>query len=84
MHMNTTKRSKPVQAVMNEYVMWGGPIVTRAEAFADCKAKGFDDKAIDVLVFGRQAVAAPENPAAHVAFLRQIQAMEGFAMEQAA
>lgn len=70
-----TKRSNPVQQVMAEYVVWGGPIVTRAEAYADCKAQGFDARAIDMLVFGRNSVPAPADPAAHVAFLRQIQAL---------
>lgn len=69
------KRSTAVQQVMDEYVVWGGPIVTRSEAVADCKLQGFDAKAIDVLVFGRKAVPAPADPAAHVAFLRQIQAL---------
>lgn len=72
--MKNTKRS-PIQQVMDEYVMWGGPIVTRAEAYADMKARGFDARAIDINVFGRAAVPAPEDPSAHVAFLRQIQAM---------
>jgi hypothetical protein len=70
---NTTS---PVQAVMNEYVIWGGPIVTRAVAYADMKARGFDARAIDISVFGRKAVEAPADPAAHLAFFRQVQALE--------
>jgi hypothetical protein len=78
--MTTNKRTNAVTQVMNEYVMWGGPIVTRATAYADCKAQGFDAKAIDILVFGRQAVPTPADPEAHVAFLGQIRAMESMAV----
>lgn len=74
--MKNNERTNPVQAVMNEYVVWGGPIVTRHEAYKDMKARGFDARAIDISVFGRPAVEAPEDPEAHLAFLRQIQAME--------
>jgi hypothetical protein len=70
-----SKIQNPITAVMNEYVVWGGPVVTRAEAFADCKAKGIPAKGIDILVFGRQSVPAPADPEAHVEMLRQIQAM---------
>lgn len=76
MHMKTNERRNIIDHVMDEYVVWGGPVVTRREAFADCKAKGFGDKQIDILVFGRQSVEAPADPAWHVAFLRQIQSME--------
>jgi hypothetical protein len=72
--MKNTKRIDPMTALMNEYVVWGGPIVTRREALADMQSRGFDARAIDISVFGRKAVEAPENPEAHVAFLRQIQA----------
>lgn len=75
MGMKTNRRSI-LDQVLDEYVVWGGPIITRREALADCKAKGFGAKAIDVLVFGRREVDAPADPAAHVACLRQIQAME--------
>ena len=68
-------KNNVVAKVMNEYVVWGGPIVTRAEAHADCKAQGLDAKAIDILVFGRQAVPAPADPAANSALLAQIRAM---------
>lgn len=64
-----------IDQVLDQYVMWGGPVVTRREALADCQAKGFNSREIDILVFGRQSVEAPADPAAHVAFLRQIQAM---------
>ena len=69
-----TKRNI-IERVLDEYVVWGGPVVTRREVLADCQSKGFDARQIDVLVFGRQSVAAPADPAAHVAFLRQIQAL---------
>ena len=64
-----------VADLMGEYIAWGGPVVTRSEAMADMKARGFDARSIDVCVFARQAVAAPADPAANVALLRQIQAM---------
>ena len=73
--MNTTKRRTIIDNLMDEYIMWGGPIVTRREALADMQSRGFDARAIDISVFGRKAVEAPENPEQHVAFLRQIQAM---------
>lgn len=76
--MNTTKRQNPIDAVLDEYVVWGGPIVTRREALADMRTRGFDARAIDISVFGRQSVEAPADPAAHVAFLRRIQAMENY------
>lgn len=74
---NTDRRSSIVQDFMNEYVMWGGPIVTRHEAYKDCIAKGMDARQADYCAFGRQSVPAPEDPAAHLAFLRRIQMAEG-------
>jgi hypothetical protein len=73
--MKNTGRRNILDAVLDEYVVWGGPIITRREALADCRANGFDDKAIDTLVFGRREVPAPADPAANLAFLRQIQAL---------
>lgn len=73
--MKNTKRTNPIQQVMNEYVMWGGPIVTRKVAYDDCIAKGMTPRQADYCAFGRQSVPAPADPAAHLAFLRQIQAM---------
>lgn len=75
--MTTTKRANIITLVMNEYVNWGGPIITRAMAREDCILKGYDAKAIDILVFGRQSVPAPADPEAHVAFHRQVQVTEG-------
>lgn len=72
---NTGSRKNIIDVVLDQYVVWGGPIVQRREALADMRAKGFDAKAIDICVFGREDVPAPADPAAHVAFLRQIQAM---------
>jgi hypothetical protein len=71
----TARRTSLIDTILDEYVVWGGPVVTRREALADMQSRGFDARAIDISVFGRQAVEAPENPAEHVAFLRQIQAM---------
>jgi hypothetical protein len=71
----TSKRSNPVQQVMDEYIVWGGPIVQRKVALADMKDRGFDARAIDISVFGRNAVDAPADPAAHLDFFRRIQAM---------
>lgn len=73
--MNNNKRPNPVQAVMNEYIVWGGPIVTRKMAYDDAIASGFTAHQADYMAFGRRAVDAPADPAADVAFLRQIQAM---------
>lgn len=73
---NTATRRNIVGQFMAEYIMWGGPIVTRQEAWNDCMARGIDKRQADYCVFARQSVAAPTDPAAHVAFLRQIQAME--------
>ena len=76
MNSKRSTRTNAVQQVMAEYIAWGGPVITRAEAYADMKARGFDARAIDISVFGRQSVPAPADPAAHLAFFRQIQAME--------
>lgn len=74
--MKNTARTNIVNDLMNEYVNWGGPVITRAVAREDCILKGFDHKAIDILVFGRQGVPAPADPAAHLAFHRQVQELE--------
>lgn len=71
------RRPTIIDRLMAEYVVWGGPVVTRAEALADCKAQGLDAQAIDVLVFGRAAVPAPDDPAAHSEMLRRIRALVG-------
>lgn len=76
--MNTYKRSNIIDQVLDEYIEWGGPTVTRRVALADMKARGFDAKAIDICIFGRRSVEAPADPAAHLAFFEQIQAMENY------
>lgn len=65
--------------VLGEYVCWGGPIVTRAEAYRDGKARGFDARMLDYTVFGRPAVEAPADPAVHLAFLSRIRVADGLA-----
>jgi len=70
-----TKRTNIIDKVLDEFVVWGGPVVTRRVALMDCKDRGFSAKAIDALVFGRQSVPAPENPEAHLAFFYQIQSL---------
>lgn len=74
--MKNTGSRDIVAQVMNEYVQWGGPIVTRIEAYNDCIAKGMTAREADYCAFGRQAVPAPADPAGHLAFLRQIQSLE--------
>lgn len=69
--MKTSTRSL-IDQVMDEYVVWGGPIVTRKMAYDDAIASGFTAHQADYMAFGRKAVDAPADPAAHVAFLRQI------------
>ena len=73
--MKNTGRRNLLDQVLDEYVMWGGPVVTRREALADCRAKNMSAREIDAHVFGRRSVEAPVNPEQHVAILRQIQAM---------
>lgn len=77
--MNTStlqvKRSNPVQQVMDEYIVFGGPIITRKVAYDDCIAQGFTAHEADYIAFARTAVPAPADPAAHLAFFRQIQSM---------
>ena len=73
--MKNTKRTNILDVVLDEYVMWGGPVVQRRVALADMQARGFDARAIDISVFGRRAVEAPENPEQHLAFFRQIQGL---------
>ncbi len=75
-----TVKQNAVTKVMNEYVNWGGPIVTRIEAYADGKLRGFSPKMLDYTVFARTAVEAPataEEAAWHVNFLRRIQLADG-------
>lgn len=74
---NTGRRSSIVTDFTNEYVAWGGPIVTRKMAYDDAIASGFTASQADYMAFGRKAVEAPADPEAHVAFLRQIQFAEG-------
>ncbi len=74
--MNKNNRRNIIDQVLDEYVVWGGPVVTRREALADMQSRGFDARAIDISVFGRKAVEAPADPEANVAFLRRIQVME--------
>ena len=76
--MKNTGRRNILDVVLDEYVMWGGPVVQRRVALADMQARGFDARAIDISVFGRKAVEAPESPEAHLAFIREIQAMENY------
>lgn len=72
-----TPNLRGVSAFMAEYVAWGGPIVTRANALADAQLRGFNAREIDLGVFARRAVEAPENPAEHIAFLHAIQQRDG-------
>jgi hypothetical protein len=67
-------RRNLVQEFMDEYIAWGGPVIRRSVALADLQARGFDREAIDVLVFARQAVPAPEDPEAHLAVFREMTA----------
>lgn len=73
--MKNTRRTNIIDRVLDEYVNWGGPIITRREVLADVKAKGFSAREIDILVFGRTEVPAPADPAAHSAMHAQIVAM---------
>lgn len=73
--MKNTGKRNILDVVLDEYIPWGGPVVQRRVALADMRERGFDAKAIDISVFGRNAVPAPENPEVHLAFFRQIQAM---------
>ncbi len=71
-----TRHRNIVADIMGEYVAWGGPVITRAEARADMVSRGFTAREIDICVFGRRSVPAPADPAAHLAFHRQIMEME--------
>lgn len=81
---NNDRRSNIVQDFLNEYVAWGGPIVTRKMAYDDAILSGFTAREADYMAFGRKAVDAPADPAAHVEFLRQIQFAEGRVLTVAA
>jgi len=82
--MKNTDSRNIIDKVMNEYVVWGGPIVTRHEAYKDCIARGMSVQQADYCAFGRQAVPAPENPEANLDFLRRIQFAEGMLQAVAA
>lgn len=64
--MKNTDSGNIIDKVLDEYVTWGGPIVTRRDVLNHMRAEGFDAKAIDFWVFGRNAVPAPENPEWHL------------------
>ena len=69
-------RQNAVGRMMNEYVNWGGPIVTRYNAYQDMIARGFTTERANYAAFSRTAVPAPDNPSANLAFLRRITAAE--------
>ena len=75
--MKNTGRRNILDLVLDEYVAWGGPIVTRREALADARLRGFSDAQIDYCIFGRREVEAPADPAWHSDFLYRIQVMDG-------
>lgn len=65
-----------VQKFLSEYIVWGGPIVTRLEAYQDCMQRGIVGSERDYAVFARKAVDAPDDAANQLAWLRQVQAEE--------
>jgi hypothetical protein len=73
--MKNTDSRNIIDKVLDEYVPWGGPIVQRRVLLAEMREQGFDAKAIDFWVFGRNAVPAPENPEWHLDFFRQVAAL---------
>lgn len=77
--MKNTSRRNIIDLVLDEYVNWGGPVVTRREALADAKLRGFTDREIDIAIFGRRTVEAPADVVANVAFLSRIRQLEGIA-----
>lgn len=72
--MKNTDSRNIIDKVLDEYVVYGGPIIQRREVLASMRRQGFDDKAIDFWVFGRQSVPTPEDADMHLAFHRQIEA----------
>jgi hypothetical protein len=75
MDMKNTGRQNIIDQVLDEYVPWGGPIVQRRVLLSHMREQGFDARAIDFSVFGREAVPAPENPEWHLDFFRQTAAL---------
>lgn len=70
-----TRRTTAVDALMAEYVNWGGPIITRAEAYRSAVAEGITGPQLDYVIFSRTAVPAPEDPAEQLEFHRRVEAM---------
>lgn len=70
------KRRTLVDDLMNEYIVMGGPILTRAEAYRHLTTLGITGQQRDYACFARAAVPAPDDPEAHVAFARKIEEME--------
>lgn len=77
--MKNTSRRNSIDSILDEYVNWGGPVVTRREALADARLRGFTDREVDIAIFGRRTVEAPADIAGNVAFLARIRQFEGIA-----
>ena len=75
MDMKNNERRHIVDLVLDEYVVYGGPIITRRELLSTLREQGASAKFIDFWVFGRTSVPAPVDPAAHLAMHRQTVAM---------
>lgn len=69
-------RATLIDKMMAEYIPMGGPVLTRAEAYAHLTRLGITGEARDFAVFRREAVAAPDDPEAHIAFAREIERKE--------
>lgn len=70
------RRRTLVDELMAEYIPMGGPVLTRADAYAHLTRLGITGRARDHAVFARAAVPAPEDPEAHRAFARRIEERE--------
>jgi len=72
-----TRRPNLVSQMMAEYIPMGGPVLTRADAYAHLTRLGVTGRARDYAVFARAAVPAPDDPEWHRDFARRIEEKEG-------
>lgn len=66
---------KGVDKVMHEFVNWGGPVIKRYQARKQALEQGFTDDDLQYILWTREAVEPPEDPAFHRQFAMEAQAI---------
>lgn len=62
-----------IDAVMHQFIVWGGPVIKRHEALKQAREQGFTDDELQFIVFAREEVEPPEDPAFHRAVAMKAQ-----------